>query len=180
MSPLLSSDARGGEIARILSPYLTCTLPEGGERDLFFMDAALALARFAASEGEVPVGCVIARGGTLISGECNARETLRNPLWHAETAAIERASAVLGGWRLTGCTLYVTLEPCPMCAGAIINSRIKKITFGAFDKKAGSCSSVINLFDLPYNHKPETEGGFMEEECSELLSSFFKNLRKNK
>ena len=177
MSPLLSSDARGGEIARILSPYLTCTLPEGGERDLFFMDAALALARFAASEGEVPVGCVIARGGTLISGECNARETLKNPLWHAETAAVERASAVLGGWRLTGCTLYVTLEPCPMCAGAIINSRIPALVYGAADEISGSCGSVIDLFFERYGHHPTVYAGVLAEESAALLRRFFSALR---
>ena len=177
MSPLLSSDARGGEIARILSPYLSCTLPEGGERDLFFMDAALALARFAASEGEVPVGCVIARGGTLISGECNARETLRNPLWHAETAAIERASAVLGGWRLTGCTLYVTLEPCPMCAGAIWNARVPRVVVGAKDPRAGAMGSLLNLASYPLNHRPAVTFGVREKECAEALRQFFAGRR---
>lgn len=144
------------------------------------MKEALRLAKLSYDEGEVPVGAVVTLDGEIVGRGRNKRETAKNALAHAEIEAINDACTSLGGWRLWKCEMYVTLEPCPMCAGAIINSRIKKITFGAFDKKAGSCSSVINLFDLPYNHKPETEGGFMEEECSEMLSSFFKNLRKNK
>lgn len=144
------------------------------------MREALALALEAASEGEVPVGAVIVRSGEIIARGRNRREKDKNALCHAELEAINEACNKLGGWRLPGCELYVTLEPCPMCAGAVINSRIEKVFFGAYDKKAGSVKSVINLFDLPYNHKPEVEGGILEEECAEILSRFFKKLRETK
>ena len=107
-------------------------------------------------------------------------EKAKNALLHAEIDAINNACTKLGGWRLWNCEIYVTLEPCPMCAGAIINSRIKKVTFGAYDKKNGACSSVTDLFSLPFNHKPEMAGGFMEEECSKILSDFFSDLRSRK
>lgn len=145
-----------------------------------FMEVALDLAKEAFDEGEVPVGAVIVKEGKIISTGRNRREIGKNSLYHAEIEAIDKACKKLGRWRLLGCDLYVTLEPCPMCAGAIINSRIEKIFFGAKDLKAGSCGSVINLFELPYNHKPELFGGVLEEECSLILSKFFKNLRKNK
>lgn len=148
------------------------------EQDILFMQAAIEQAMLAASEDEVPVGAVIVKDGEIISRGRNRRELGKNALYHAETEAIDNACKALGGWRLMGCTLYVTLEPCPMCAGAIINSRIERVVFGAYDKKAGSCGSVVNLFELPYNHKPELSGGVLEEECAELLSSFFKKLRK--
>lgn len=148
------------------------------EQDIIFMQAAIEQAMLAASEDEVPVGAVIVKDGEIISRGRNRRELGKNALYHAETEAIDNACKALGGWRLMGCTLYVTLEPCPMCAGAIINSRIERVVFGAYDKKAGSCGSVVNLFELPYNHKPELSGGVLEEECAELLSSFFKKLRK--
>ena len=138
------------------------------------------LERISYDEGEVPVGAVVSLDGEIVGRGRNRRETAKNALAHAETEAIGDACARLGGWRLWQCEMFVTLEPCPMCAGAIINSRIKKITFGAYDQKAGSCASVVNLFDLPYNHKPAIEGGFMQEECSEILSSFFKKLRAEK
>lgn len=144
------------------------------------MNEALRLAQLSFDEGEVPVGAVVTLNGEIVGTGRNRRETAKNALAHAEIEAINNACKALGGWRLWQCEMYVTLEPCPMCAGAIINSRIKKITFGAYDKKAGSCSSVINLFDLPYNHKPEFEGGFMETECAEILSRFFKELRAKK
>ena len=144
------------------------------------MSAALELAKQSAAEGEVPVGAVIVRNGEIVSTGRNRRESDRNATVHAELQAIDRACAALGGWRLWECDLYVTMEPCPMCAGAIINSRIKKVVFGAYDSKAGSCGSVINLFDLPYNHKPELNGGFMQEECSAVLTEFFKELREKK
>lgn len=144
------------------------------------MSAALELARQSAAEGEVPVGAVIVRNGEIVSTGRNRRESDRNATVHAELQAIDRACAALGGWRLWECDLYVTMEPCPMCAGAIINSRIKRVVFGAYDSKAGSCGSVINLFDLPYNHKPELNGGFMQEECSAVLTDFFKELREKK
>ena len=148
------------------------------DQDIFFMREAISQAKLAADETEVPVGAVIVKDGKIISVGRNRRELGKNALYHAETEAIDLACKALGGWRLMGCTLYVTLEPCPMCAGAIINSRIERVVFGAYDKKAGSLGSVVNLFELPYNHKPELCGGVLEEECAELLSSFFKKLRK--
>ena len=144
------------------------------------MSAALELAKLSAQEGEVPVGAVIVRNGEIVSTGRNRRESDKNATVHAELQAIDRACAALGGWRLWECDLYVTMEPCPMCAGAIINSRIKRVVFGAYDSKAGSCGSVVNLFDLPYNHKPELTGGYMEEECSSVLTEFFRELRENK
>ena len=144
----------------------------------FYMYEALKLAREAAFEGEVPVGAVIVKDGQIISTGRNRRELSKNALYHAEIEAINNACKKLGGWRLWQCELFVTLEPCPMCAGAIINSRIKRVVFGSYDNKAGSCGSVINLFDLPYNHKPEVLGGVLQDECSTVLSTFFKNLRK--
>ena len=146
----------------------------------FFMTQALLLAKEAADEGEVPVGAVVVKDGEIVGRGRNRREKSKNALSHAETEAINDACKNLGGWRLWQCEMYVTLEPCPMCAGAIINSRLKKVTFGAYDSKAGSCKSIITLFDLPYNHKPECEGGFMESECAALLTEFFKSLRDKK
>lgn len=147
-----------------------------------YMKEALGLAAEAAEEGEVPVGAVVVRkkDGAVIGRGRNRREIRRDPLAHAELEAISEASRFLGGWRLEGCDLYVTLEPCPMCAGAIINSRIDSVIFGAYDKKAGSCGSVTNLFGLPYNHSPLLTGGFMEEECSGALKLFFSQMRKRK
>lgn len=135
------------------------------------------LAREAAQEGEVPVGAVIVRDGEIIARGRNRRELGKNALYHAEIEAIDNACKTLGGWRLPRCEMYVTLEPCPMCAGALINSRIEKVYFGAYDKKAGSVRSIVNLFDLPYNHKCIAEGGIMEEECAAVLSDFFRKLR---
>lgn len=145
-----------------------------------FMLEALAEAQKSYEIGEVPVGAVVVKDGEIVGRGHNLRETDKNALHHAELIAIDEACTKLGGWRLWQCDLYVTLEPCPMCTGAIINSRIKRVVFGAFDKKAGSCASVINLFELPYNHKPELISGVMENECAELLSRFFKELRERK
>ena len=128
-------------------------------QDELFMQQALELARTAAAEGEVPVGCVIVQDGAVIGRGRNRRETGRSALAHAEIEAIAEACRRLGGWRLWQATLYVTLEPCPMCAGAIINARIPRVVIGAMDPKAGSCGSVVNLFDLPYNHRPEITCG---------------------
>lgn len=141
------------------------------------MGAAIAQAELAAKEGEVPVGAVVAKDGEVVSLGRNRREKGKNALAHAELEAISNACQKLGGWRLHQCELFVTLEPCPMCTGAIINARLQKVTFGAFDAKAGSCGSVIDLTQLPYNHKPLLEGGFMERECAALLSDFFRELR---
>ena len=141
------------------------------------MREALALAREAAEDGEVPIGCVVVKDGVIVGRGRNRRENGKNALYHAEILAIDDACRNLGGWRLFGCDLYVTLEPCPMCAGAIINSRIETVYFGAHDPKAGSVGSVVKLFDLPYNHKPKVESGILGEECAQILKNFFKNLR---
>ena len=145
--------------------------------DLYFMDQALELARQAAAEGEVPVGCVIVRRGQIVGRGRNRRETGRTALGHAEIEAIHDACTSLGGWRLWDCTMYVTLEPCPMCAGAIINARIPRVVYGAADTKAGSCGSVCDLFSMEFNHHPTVESGIREEECAGLLQEFFQNLR---
>lgn len=142
------------------------------------MDQAIELAKEAAKEGEVPVGAVVVIDGRIVGRGRNRRETDKNALAHAEIEAINEACKTLGGWRLWQCDMYVTLEPCPMCTGAIINSRIKRLVYGASDSKAGSCGSVVNLFSLPYNHKPEVISGLKQEECAALLSDFFKRLRK--
>ncbi len=148
--------------------------------ELDFMNLAIEQAKISASELEVPVGAVIVRNGEVVSVGRNRREIGKNALAHAEIEAIDLACKKLGGWRLWECEMFVTLEPCPMCTGAIINSRIRRLVFGASDYKAGSCGSVVNLFDLPYNHKPEVISGFMQEECSALLTDFFADLRKRK
>ncbi len=148
--------------------------------DIFYMKEALKLAAEAAEAGEVPVGAVVVCDGEIVGTGRNRREADKNALAHAEIEAINQACNTLGGWRLWKCDLYVTLEPCPMCAGAIINSRIKRVIYGADDAKAGSCASVVNLFGLPYNHKPEIIKGVCEDECSSILKDFFKNLRLKK
>ena len=145
--------------------------------DRDFMMQALELAKEAAAEGEVPVGCVITRNGEVVGVGRNRRERGKSALCHAELEAIGQACEKLGGWRLWECTLYVTLEPCPMCAGAIINARIPRVVYGAGDAKAGSCGSVCNLFDMAYNHHPTVEAGLMEEECAGILKDFFRELR---
>ena len=146
-------------------------------QDELFMQQALELARTAAAEGEVPVGCVIVQDGAVIGRGRNRRETGRSALAHAEIEAIAEACRRLGGWRLWQATLYVTLEPCPMCAGAIINARIPRVVIGAMDPKAGSCGSVVNRFDLPYNHRPEITCGVLEDACASELRTFFRTLR---
>lgn len=145
-----------------------------------YMREALSLAKKAFELGEVPVGAVAVWEGKIVGRGMNLRETDKNALRHAEIMAIEEACKKLGGWRLWKCDLYVTLEPCPMCTGAIINSRIKRVVYGASDPKAGSCGSLVNLFDLPYNHKPEVTKGVLEDECSALLSEFFAKLREKR
>ena len=142
-----------------------------------FMSAALSLAKEAYADDEVPVGAVITQNGKIISTGRNRREKSKNALLHAEIDAINNACKKLGGWRLWNCEIYVTLEPCPMCAGAIINAHIPKVFFGAYDFKNGACGTITNLFEMPFNFKPECLGGIMEEECSVLLKSFFKRLR---
>ena len=142
-----------------------------------YMDEALALAREAFALGEVPVGCVIVRNGQIVGRGRNRRETDKNALAHAEIEAINDACRNLGGWRLWDCTLYVTLEPCPMCAGAIINARIPRVVYGASDSKCGACGSVCDLFSMEFNHHPQVEKGLRQEECGQLLTDFFRQLR---
>ncbi len=141
------------------------------------MQRALRCARSAAEKGEVPVGAVIVKDGKVIATGRNKREEKQNALLHAETVAIDRACRKLDSWRLEDCEIYVTLEPCPMCAGAIINARIKKVYFGAYDKKMGALGSVTDLSALNFNHLFSAEGGIMQEQCSALLTDFFKHLR---
>ena len=145
--------------------------------DRKFMQEALLLAKEAAECGEVPVGAVIVKNGEIIAKGRNMREQKQNALSHAEIEAINNACKTLGSWRLDDCELYVTLEPCPMCAGAIINSRISTLIFGAYDAKMGSIDSIVNLCDYPYNHKVEVYGGICEDECLKILKDFFKKLR---
>lgn len=147
-----------------------------------YMNAALELAQKAYTLGEVPVGAVVVKKSTgeIVGKGYNRRETDKDPLAHAEISAIKQASETLGGWRLIDCDIYVTLEPCPMCCGAIINSRIERVVFGAFDKKSGSAESVVNMFELPFNHKPEIVSGVEEKKCAKILKDFFAELREKK
>lgn len=145
--------------------------------DRYYMEAALELARQAAQEGEVPVGCVVVCGDQIVGRGRNRRETAKNALGHAEIEAINDACRNLGGWRLWQCTLYVTMEPCPMCAGAIINARIPRVVYGASDSKCGACGSVCDLFSMEFNHHPEVTSGVCAEESAEMCKQFFKDLR---
>lgn len=147
-----------------------------------YMKRALELAQAAFDDGEVPVGAVIVKKttGEIVGEGRNMRETAKNALAHAEIMAIDQACKKLGGWRLPECEMYVTLKPCPMCCGAIINSRIDNVYFGAYDIKSGSAVSVQKMFELPYNYRPEVIGGIMEKECSDILSEFFRRLRIKK
>ncbi len=145
--------------------------------DETYMRQALALAAQSAAEGEVPVGCVIVCDGKIVGRGRNRREKCRNALSHAEIEAINDACNTLGGWRLWNCTLYVTLEPCAMCAGAILSARIPKVVIGARDEKFGACGSVCDLFSMEFNHHPETVSGVLEEESKEMMQEFFKRLR---
>lgn len=147
-----------------------------------YMKRAIELAGLAADEGEVPVGAVVVKKttGEIVGEGRNMREGSKNALAHAEIIAIDMACRTLGGWRLPECAIYVTLEPCPMCCGAIINARIDDVIFGAYDKKSGSAVSVQKIFELPYNYRSEVTGGFMEKDCADILSLFFRRLRKIK
>lgn len=145
--------------------------------DGYFMGQALMLAREALADGEVPVGCVITRGDEIVGRGRNRREKDKSALAHAEIEAINEACRALGGWRLWECTLYVTLEPCPMCAGAIVNARIPRVVYGAADRKCGAVDSVCSLFSMAFNHHPQVESGVRGEECGQLLTTFFQNLR---
>ncbi|MEE9311534.1 MAG: tRNA adenosine(34) deaminase TadA [Planctomycetota bacterium] len=149
-----------------------------GPTDEHFMNLALAEAMKAYEVGEVPVGAVIAHKGKVVGRAHNLRETLNDPTAHAEMLAITQAAEAVKQWRLEDCTLYVTLEPCPMCAGAIVNSRIPRVVFGATDPKAGACGSLFNLVqDARLNHRVELEAGLKQQEASELLKSFFREAR---
>ena len=143
-----------------------------------YMRRALELAALSGAEGEVPVGCVVVhKDGRIVGEGRNRREGARDALAHAELEAIAAACAALGGWRLHECDLYVTLEPCPMCAGAAINARLRRVVYGASDPKAGACGSRIDLFAHGFNHRPEVSGGVLAGECGEILSGFFRGLR---
>ena len=146
--------------------------------DIFYMQRALELARQAAQAGEVPVGCVIVCDGRIVGEGKNHREQDKTALGHAELQAISQACQTLGGWRLWNCTLYVTLEPCPMCAGAILNARIPRVVYGASDSKYGACGSVCDLFAMDFNHHPTVQTGVLEEESRQLMEEFFQNLRQ--
>ena len=147
-----------------------------------YMKHALELAKLAFDEGEVPVGAVVVKKATgeIVGEGRNRREGAKNALAHAEIIAIDQACRTLGGWRLPECAIYVTLEPCPMCCGAIINSRIDNVIFGAYDTKSGSAVSVQKMSEYPYHYRPEVTGGVMEDECSAILSDFFRQLREKK
>lgn len=145
-----------------------------------YMRQALELARACLPDGDVPVGCVVVSPvGEVIGRGRNRREAEGCAAAHAEIEAITQACRRLGSWRLTGCVLYVTLEPCPMCAGAIINARVGTVCYGARDEKAGACGSVLDLFAERFNHRPRVYGGVLKEECAALLQDFFHDLRKN-
>jgi len=152
-----------------------------GSMDLAMMRQALALAREAIEFGEVPVGAVVVRDGRIVSQAFNLRETCRDPTAHAERVALTLAGRALGSWRLEGCTLYVTLEPCAMCAGAIILSRVDRLVYGAADPKAGACESLYRLVDdTRLNHRPEVTAGVLADDCGELLTRFFRARRPSR
>ena len=142
------------------------------------MHEALSLAREAADEGEVPVGCIVTDGEHIVGRGRNRRETGKSALAHAELEAIRDACRRLGSWRLHRCTMYVTLEPCPMCAGAILNARVSRVYFGARDREMGACGGVMNLFMEDFPHPPALVGGVLEAECARVLSDFFRSVRK--
>lgn len=147
--------------------------------DEYFMNLAIKEAKKAYILDEVPVGAVIVRDGRIIASAHNSREIMKDATSHAEIIAIREACRALGGWRLMDCDMYVTLEPCPMCAGAMVNARIRRIVFGAFDLRAGACGSIMNIAeDSRLNHRIEVVSGVLEEECRKLLQDFFREKRK--
>ncbi len=170
-------EERARAIAEIVTRYGNAE-DAGEDTDEFYMRAALELAELAARYGDVPVGCVIVRDGKIVAADCNGREVFHDASYHAETAAVSEACRKLGGWRLTRCTLYVTLEPCPMCAGAIWCARVPRVVCGAKDAKAGAAGSVLNLNSYPLNHKFDVTFGILEKECRGVLTEFFKARRK--
>ena len=154
------------------------SIPFYQQRDAHWMHQALLEAKKAAALGEIPVGAVIVRDEQVIARAHNRRELDQDAMAHAEELCIQQACRELNSWRLSGCTLYVTLEPCPMCSGAIINSRLDRVVYGAKDDKAGCAGSVADLFVMPFNHTPVIRSGILEEECAAVLSEFFETLRK--
>ena len=162
------------DVSEVINESDSCE--KSNQLHINFMKKALEYASFAEKTLDVPVGAVVVCDGEIVSYGYNRREGDKNALCHAEIEAINGACEKLGGWRLHKCDLYVTLEPCPMCTGAIINARIKTVVFGAFDSKMGCMDSVINLCDYPFNHKVEVYAGICEDECKDLLEKFFKNL----
>ncbi len=169
------------EVKKSLPEGISDRLPDGvkseDERRAFFMGEALTLAKRAALHGDVPVGCVIVRRNEIIAAGENRRESERCGVSHAEIVAIRDAAAALGGWRLIGCEMFVTLEPCPMCAGAIMNSRIPRVYIGAADRKGGAYGGLFDLNSFAVNHRPEIIFGILESECAEALRGFFKARR---
>ena len=159
---------------------MAVTHAEKKTADEYYMAAALEEAQTAASLGEVPIGAVVVWDGEIVARAHNTRETEKNALGHAECTAIDRACKALGGWRLHRATLYVTLEPCPMCAGAIINARVARVVYGAKDARAGAFGSVLQMRNYPLNHKPELCGGVCEEECRSLMTAFFESIRQKR
>lgn len=151
------------------------------EQDLYYMKEALLEGEKALAEGEVPIGAVMVRGGEIIARGHNMRNTAKNPLRHAEIDVINEAAGIVGDWRLEDCTLYVTVEPCPMCAGAIVQARIPRVVFGTRNSKAGCAGSILDLLNEPrFNHQVEVEEGLLQPECSEIMKRFFHRFRKNK
>lgn len=146
--------------------------------DVKYMDEALKLACQAAEDGEVPVGAIVVRDGVVVGRGRNRREKGGSALAHAEIEAIHEACEKIGDWRLSGCELYVTLEPCPMCAGAILNARLDRVVYGAADERAGAVGSVIHMFDLPFGHRPRVTNGVSKDRCADLLTDFFGGLRE--
>ena len=173
MNTFLSvSDERKSAVCALLSRY------EKASSDEDFMHCALELAKLGGSVGEVPIGAVLVRDGILLAGDFNGREETKNALYHAEMSVISQGCARLGGWRLPGCTLYVTVEPCPMCAGAVWNARIPRVVIAAKDARAGALGSLLNLNSYPLNWKPRVTFGVCEAEARELMQTFFQARRK--
>ena len=158
---------REENIRRLLESWQT----DGTDEN--YMRCAMALAEMGAEAGEVPVGAVLVKDGVILCGDYNGREETKDATYHAELSVIRKGCEILGGWRLTRCTLYVTLEPCPMCAGGIWNARLSRVVYGAKDARAGAMGSVLNLNSYPVNWKPAVESGVLAEECREVMRRFF-------
>lgn len=166
------------QLPDFISDRLPDCITDEGERQRFFMGEALKMARAAAEHGDVPVGCVIVRHNEIIAAAENRREKDKSALSHAECLALDAACRALGGWRLVSCEMYVTLEPCPMCAGACVNSRIPRVFIGAPEPKSGAMGTLFDLASYPLNFKPDVSFGILSEECEKLLKDFFSNRRK--